>query len=212
MLCRDLFLLSSASLLSGAQAAETVLGVYIFSRHGDRTSKAWTPTNLTDLGYAQVYQSGSWFRNKYISSGASNRSAGVSSDLVKFSQVAASAPFDTVVMPSALGFLQGLYPPTGEQLGSQTLRNTSTIQTPLNGYQLIPLQTVATGTNSEDSAWLQGSSNCANALVSSNNYFISSEYKALLNSTKDFYSNLLPVMNSTYNSTQASYKNAYASK
>lgn len=29
---------------------ETVLGVYMFHRHGDRTAKAWPPANLTDLG------------------------------------------------------------------------------------------------------------------------------------------------------------------
>jgi uncharacterized protein (UPF0303 family) len=48
-------------------------------------------------------------------------------------------------------------------LGSQTLRNGTVVQTPLNGFQILPLQVVQNGANSENAAWLQGSTNCANA-------------------------------------------------
>ena len=195
-----------------SQAAETVLGVYIFSRHGDRTAKSTPPANLTDLGYREVFDSGTWFRNKYISSTATNRVQGLNTDLVRLSQLSASAPLDNVLMPSAQGFLQGLYPPVGSQLGSQTLGNGTVVQAPLDGFQLIPVQTITSGTGSEDSAWLQGAGNCANAIVSSNNYFISSEYTTLLNSTRDFYSRLSPVVNATFNATQMTFYNAYSSK
>ena len=131
----------AASLLlqSSAQAAETILGAYTFSRHGDRVSKATPPTILTDLGYSQVSQRGDYFRNRYIASSASSQINGVSPDVVTYSQIAASAPLDTVLFPSTLGFLQGLYPPVGQQEGSQKLRNGTTIESPLNGYQLIPV-------------------------------------------------------------------------
>ena len=43
-----------ASLASSTIAAETVLGAYIFSRHGDRTAKSTPPAVLTDLGYQEV--------------------------------------------------------------------------------------------------------------------------------------------------------------
>jgi hypothetical protein len=43
-----------ASLASSTVSAETVLGAYIFSRHGDRTAKSTPPTVLTDLGYQEV--------------------------------------------------------------------------------------------------------------------------------------------------------------
>lgn len=194
-----------------SQAAETVLGVYIFSRHGDRTAKATPPTNLTDLGYREVFDSGTWFRNKYISSSATNRIAGINTDLVKLAQIAASAPLDNVLMSSAQGFLQGLYPPVGRQLGSQFLANGTVVQAPLDGYQLIPIQTVTSGTGSEDSAWLQGAGNCANALVSSNKYFISPEYKMLLDSTQGFYSRLQPVVDATFNASKNNFFNAYSS-
>jgi hypothetical protein len=133
----------------------------------------------------------------------------MNSDLVKQSQIVASAPTDTVLQNSAMGFLQGLYPPVGEQLGSNTLRNGTSVQTPLNGYQLIPLQTVQTGSNSENAAWLQGSTNCANAQISSNAYFTSPEYTTLLNSTQSLYTSISPMINRTFTASQTSYKNAY---
>jgi hypothetical protein len=43
-----------ASLAASTASAETVLGVYIFSRHGDRTAKSTPPTSLTDLGFQEV--------------------------------------------------------------------------------------------------------------------------------------------------------------
>ncbi|KAL8815743.1 MAG: hypothetical protein Q9191_008429 [Dirinaria sp. TL-2023a] len=190
-------------------AAETVLGVYIFSRHGDRTSKSTPPTVLTPLGYSQIFASGTYYRNRYISSSASSQIASISPDVVKLGQISASAPLDNVLMPSAQGFLQGLYPPVGNTLGEEALRDGRNVSTPLDGYQLIPVQTVTSGTGSEDSAWLQGAGNCANAISSSNEYFSSPEYNQLLNSTGDFYKGLAPVVNATFGADQLTYKNAY---
>lgn len=198
-----------ASLASSSLAAETVLGVYIFSRHGDRTSKSTPPANLTTLGLEQVYTSGSYYRNRYVASDADRRIHGINSDLVKQSQITASAPSDTVLQNSAQGFLQGLYPPVGETLGSSTLRNGTVVQSPLNGIQFIPLETVTTGTNSENAAWLQGSTNCANAQISSNNYFQSAEYLETLDRTQGFYNGVSPMINRTFTSAQTSFKNAY---
>ncbi|OAP65724.1 hypothetical protein AYL99_01696 [Fonsecaea erecta] len=198
-----------ASVACSTAAAETVLGVYIFSRHGDRTAKATPPSGLTDLGYEEVFTSGTYYRNRYITSDATRAIFGIEPNVVKLSQITASAPLDTVLMPSAMGFLQGLYPPVGETLGSQTLRNGTVVQTPLNGFQLIPVQTVANGAGSENAAWLQGSTNCANAQISSNNYFISSQYQATLNRTQGFYTDMYPFVNRTFTKSQTSFKNAY---
>ena len=203
-------ILPFALLLPITQAAETVLGLYIFSRHGDRTTKAWPPTKLTDLGYSEIFSSGTWFRENYIN--GTSPINGIEPNNVKLSQISASSPLDTVLTPSAQGFLQGLYPPVGTTLGSQTLANGTVVVAPLNGYQLIPIQIVATGTGSEDQAWLQGSSNCANAEISSNEYYNSPEYKDLLRSTQAFYSSVLPTINTTFNASQANFANAYSSK
>lgn len=110
---------------------------------------------------------------------------------------------------SALGFLQGLYPPVGSQLGTATLRNGTTVQAPLNGYQLIPLQSVETGANSENSAWLQGSTNCANAQISSNSFYTSAQYMETLNRTQALYDSIYPDVNRTFSKSQNSFKNGY---
>ncbi|KAF2171109.1 hypothetical protein M409DRAFT_51328 [Zasmidium cellare ATCC 36951] len=195
--------------LAQTESNETVLGVYMFHRHGDRTAKSTPPANLTDLGYAEVYTSGQYYRNRYISSDATFKINGINSDLVKQSQIAISAPADTVLQNSAMGFLQGLYPPVGNVMGTQTLRNGTNVTSPLNGYQLIPISLVSSGAGSEDAGWLQSTSNCAKATISSNNYFNSESYMNYLNSTQDFYNNLLPVINGTFNASMDSFKNAY---
>jgi hypothetical protein len=212
MLAKQLLL---SAILPLIQAQETVLGVYIFHRHGDRTSKSWPPASLTDLGYQQVYASGNFYRDRYIESNASSPIFGISPDLVKNSQLNVQAPVDTVLQTSASGFLQGLYPPVGVALGSQKLANGTTVEAPMGGFQLIPVnavQAAVSSANSENSAWLQGSSGCNNAIISSNNYFYSQEYMDVLNSTAAFYQNILPAIKTTFTSAQDNFKNAYASE
>lgn len=210
MLAKQLILASS---LLSLTEAETVLGVYIFHRHGDRTSKSFTPTVLTDLGYQQVHQSGDFYRNRYVANSSSSPIYGINPDIVKNSQLSVQAPVDAVLQNSAMGFLQGLYPPVGTTLGTQALANGSSVTAPLAGYQLIPVNTVtsaSSGANSENSAWLQGQSGCANAIASSNNYFFSAEYMSKLNSTMSFYQSIFPVINSTFTTATNTFKNAYS--
>ncbi|KAI1492675.1 histidine acid phosphatase-like protein [Biscogniauxia mediterranea] len=202
-----LALASSASLVKG----ETVLGVYIFSRHGDRTPKALAPANLTSLGADEVFDSGSYFRHRYVASDSSSPIFGLSRDIAVASQMTVTSPVDTVLQNSAQAFMQGLYPPVGT-LSTQELANDTSVEAPLDGYQYIPINAVTTAssnTNSENNEWLQGGSGCGNAIVSSNNYFISSEYLATYDETTSFYSDLLPVINSTFDADEANFKNAY---
>lgn len=188
--------------------AERVLGAYVFQRHGDRTAKAWPPTNLTSLGYNQEYTTGTFFHDRYISSSSSYQIDGISTEKINLAQVMASAPQDDVIENSGEGFLQGLYPPIGSA-ATETLRNGSTIQSPLNGYQLIPMSDVQSGSGSEDNSWLQSTSSCNKAELSSNNYFTSASYDDLLSSTKSLYQSLEPLVNGTFNSSELSYENAY---
>lgn len=210
MLAKQILFLSS--LVPLIQAQETVLGLYIFHRHGDRTSKSFAPTTLTDLGYAQVFSSGDSYRNRYVDSNASAPIFNLAQNIVKTSQLNVQAPADAVLQNSAAGFLQGLYPPVGPTLGTQKLANGSSVEAPLNGFQLIPINVVASAassSNSENSAWLQGSSGCNNAVISSNNYFYSQEYLDKLNSTHAFYQSILPVINGTFTAQTDTFKNAY---
>ncbi|KAI0526127.1 putative histidine acid phosphatase [Xylaria bambusicola] len=193
--------------------AETVLGLYIFSRHGDRTPKALKPTNLTSLGAEQVYASGSWYRSQYVASDAETPLLSLSSNIVNLEQMAVTAPpMDNVLQNSAMAFLQGLYPPAGD-FSTQELRNDTEVTAPLGGYQYIPVNVVSTaasGANSENSAWLQGASGCDNAVVSSNNYLASTEYKTAYDNSEAFFQDLLPVINGTFEASAANFKNAYS--
>lgn len=189
-------------------SAERVLGAYIFARHGDRTAKVLGSTHLTDLGYKEVYLAGSYYHNRYISSDSPLQIEGISEPFVDTKQIKASSPSDEVLQNSATGFLQGIYPPVGTS-ANQTLRNDTTVVSPLNGYQLVPLSTVSSGTNSEDSTWLQKSSGCEKATVSSSNFYKSPLYNSLLDSTKGFYESLSPMADSTFNASQMTFKNAY---
>lgn len=209
MLSTGLLALSALPLALAQSSNETVLGVYFFSRHGDRTAKSTPPANLTVLGYEEVFTSGTFFRNRYVASNATNRIKGLNTDIVKQSQLTVSAPVDTVLMNSAMGFTQGLYPPVGQTQGASTLANGTVVDSPLNGYQLVPISAVTSGSGSEDNGWLQSASGCGAATVSSNEYFSSTQYMQLLNSTQSFYTDLLPVINGTFNQSQASFQNAY---
>lgn len=205
-------LVALLSLLPPEAVAETVLGAYIFHRHGDRTTKSWPPTSLTNLGADQVYVSGQWYRNRYIASNSTNTILNIASDIAVLSQIAVTAPVDNVLQASAEVFTQAIYPPAGSA-ATQTLANGEEIQSPLNGYQYIPVNIVSSASSTsgaEDNPWLQGNSGCAKAVVSSNEYFSSPEYLHLLEQTRDFYQSLLPVYNTTFDSSEATFKNAYA--
>lgn len=152
--------LSVLSCLASANAAETVLGAYIFHRHGDRTPKSLAPTNLTALGYEQVYTSGQYYRERYLT--GSSKIRGINQDVVKLSQLSVTAPVDNVLQNSAMAFLQALYPPVGSEESVQVLADDTKVQAPMDGYQLIPVNTITTNAGSEDSGWLQDSSLCAN--------------------------------------------------
>ncbi|KUL85124.1 hypothetical protein ZTR_06270 [Talaromyces verruculosus] len=203
-------LLAAAALIPAIQlsAAETILGAYIFHRHGDRTSKSTPPASLTDLGYHEVLGAGTNFHDRYIANGSATQILGIQSETVKLSQLAVSAPLDNVLQNSAAGWLQGLYPPVGGA-SNQTLRNGTVVEAPLNGYQLIPISITNSGSGSEDNPWLQSSSSCNNALISSNEFFNSDIYLEYLNSTTDLYKSVAPAVNATFSESQLSFKNAY---
>ncbi|KAL4864529.1 hypothetical protein BDV12DRAFT_176094 [Aspergillus spectabilis] len=205
----SLHLMALLALPLAQVSAEKILGAYIFARHGDRTAKILKNAQLTDLGYSQVYLTGSAYHDRYINSSSSQYIEGISEDVVKLSQLTASAPADAVLQNSATGFLQGVYPPVGS-VSSQELANGTRIESPLNGYQLIPLSLIDSGASSEDSVWLQFTTDCENAIVSSNNYYSSELYNNLLDSTADFYQSLSPLINTSFSTSDTSFKNAYA--
>ncbi|KAI3548636.1 histidine acid phosphatase [Colletotrichum filicis] len=191
-------------------AAETVLGIYVFHRHGDRTAKKTPPVRFTDLGAYEVYTSGLEYGRLYVRENATHQIRNMSTDDVLPEQLSVTSPTDVVLQSSANAFLQGFYPPSGTV---EALANGSSVEAPLGGYQYIPVNAVATAstsTNAESSEWLQGGSGCGKAVVSSNNYFSSPEYAAVDAESRDFYQSLLPVINGTFGAKAATFENAYS--
>ncbi|KAK8126274.1 histidine acid phosphatase [Apiospora kogelbergensis] len=212
-----LSLLALASSTLPLVQSETVLGVYIFHRHGDRTPKSHPPANLTSLGAEEVFLSGSYYRSRYVASDGSSPVRGLSHDVAVASQIALTAPDDAVLHNSAQVFAQGLYPPVG-RLSAQELANGTSVEAPLGGYQYVPVKAVSassasgassTRADAENNEWLQGGSGCGNAMVSSNNYFASAEYQKTYGDSKGFYQTLLPVIGGTFGADQANFKNGY---
>lgn len=209
MATRNNLLLALASLAAiQLSSAETILGAYIFHRHGDRTAKSTPPASLTDLGYSEVHAHGSYYNSRYVDNSSAAHIFGLGSEVVKLSQLAVSSPSDNVLQNSAAGWLQGLYPPAGGA-ANQTLRNGTVVEPPLNGFQLIPVSITSTGSGSESSQWLQGSTDCQNAEVSSNNFFNSDIFKSYQSSSLDLYQSLSPVVNATFTEDELNFKNAY---
>ncbi|KAF7718217.1 Uncharacterized protein PECH_006171 [Penicillium ucsense] len=202
-------LLLAASLSTSVVEAERVLGAYIYARHGDRTAKVLGNTQLTNLGYREVFDAGSFYHDRYVAAGSDKQIEGISPVIVNPAQISASSPTDAVLQNSATGFLQGVYPPAGSS-ANQTLANGTTVDSPLQGYQLIQIAATSSSNSNEGQTWLQGSSECNKATVSSNNYYVSTAYETMLQSTKSFYQSLSPLINSTFSPSQMSFKNAYS--
>ncbi|KAJ3517954.1 hypothetical protein NM208_g14630 [Fusarium decemcellulare] len=148
-------------LLFSTAAAETIHGVVVFSRHGDRSTKWYGAQSLTSLGAEQNFQVGSDYRSRYLSSDSDHQILGISEDEYKPSQIFASAPDQGILMNTATAFLQGLYPPLADldpEIASQTLNNGSQSQAPLDGYQYVRLHTI--NDNSPDTIWIKGDDAC----------------------------------------------------
>ncbi|CEL11524.1 hypothetical protein ASPCAL14626 [Aspergillus calidoustus] len=200
------------SALLGSVSAETILGVTVYSRHGDRTSKHYKGYMLTNLGLQQNYQVGSDYRDLYIESESPKRILGISSDKYVPAQIFASAPDEPVLLNTATAFLQGLYPPLeslDEEVASQTLNNGSTYTNPLGGYQYVVLH--GEEKESPDTIWIKGDDECPAISVLADGFAQSDVYAQRVESTRPFYRQFWPVLQDVYDYTEAdlSYENAY---
>ncbi|KAH8173641.1 histidine phosphatase superfamily (branch 2) domain-containing protein [Sarocladium implicatum] len=203
----------AAALLAGSAAAETIHGVFVFSRHGDRTTKWYGSQQLTKLGAEQCFQSGSAYRSRYLDSSSSHKIAGMSEDEYVRTQVFASAPDQPILLNTATAFLQGLYPPLeglDADLVSQTLVNGSESASPLDGYQYVVLSGVQD--NSPDTIWIKGDDACPAYKDASKSFKQSKEFKQREEETKDFYEGFYDMLqDGVYNIERENltYANAY---
>ncbi|KAK0656191.1 histidine phosphatase superfamily [Cercophora newfieldiana] len=200
-------------LLAASVAAETIHGVVVFSRHGDRTTKHYNAQQLTRLGASQCFQVGSAYRSRYIDGDSPYRISGISEFDYVSSQIYATAPSQGILMNTATAFLQGLYPPLvglDAEVASQTLNNGSKSISPLNGYQYVTLQGVVG--NSPDTIWIKGDDACPAYTEAADAFEQSTEYQTRLAETRDFYQSFSPVLKSVYDldsPSDFSYAKAY---
>ncbi|KAI9902142.1 hypothetical protein N3K66_003959 [Trichothecium roseum] len=204
--------LAALSLLAAGAAAETVHGVVVFTRHGDRTTKHYGSQQLTPLGASQNYQVGSSYRARYLSNDSDHQILGISPDEYKSSQIYASAPNQGILSNTATAFLQGLYPPlteTNEDLATTQLNNGSDSTAPLEGYQYVLLHGV--GDESESTIWIKGDDACPAYQEATASFADSDVFQQRLDDTKDFYLSMKEYLNDVYDADDdyLSYENAY---
>ncbi|KAF1929502.1 phosphoglycerate mutase-like protein [Didymella exigua CBS 183.55] len=203
-------LIAMLGVLAPAQA-ETVLGVTVFSRHGDRTSKHYKGYNMTNLGLQQNYDIGQDYRNIYLNSSSPKRILGISEDKVVNSQIFASAPDQAVLLNTATAFLQGLYPPleiTDQELATQTLNSNEHVIKPLGGYQYLVIH--GESDDSPDTILLKGDEECPAVTQSMKQYEDSAAFKQRIEETKPFYQSFWDQLNSVYDYQQANLSFAAA--
>ncbi|KAK6333985.1 hypothetical protein TWF696_002496 [Orbilia brochopaga] len=191
---------------------ETILGLTVFTRHGDRTSKHYAGYSLTNLGFQQNFQTGNFYRDQYLESGSPKRILGISEDKYVASQIWASAPDQTVLANTATAFLQGLYPPLDQldrQIATNTVNNGTEYTSPLNGYQYVLLH--EPGTESPNTIWIKGDDGCPAVTASAATFETSEEFMTRDAATKSFYQEFWPQLSDVYDFEQSDlgYARAY---
>ncbi|GIZ47484.1 hypothetical protein CKM354_001057400 [Cercospora kikuchii] len=188
--------------LVGPVLGRTVHSVLVFSRHGDRTSKVFPNYQMTSLGAQQCFDSGTFYRNLYISSNSTSQIRNISPDQVDNTQLWASAPDQPVLYQTAKSFLQGLYPPLRTLSSSE-----ANSDAPLIGYQYVHAHGEAD--NAPDMIWLKGDDECPAYTAASKTYRDSEECKATLENTADFYAQFEDLLGPILGRENVSYAKAY---
>ncbi|KAJ5620445.1 hypothetical protein N7510_004429 [Penicillium lagena] len=223
---RPIFLTTAAlilqvSALAAAQdSSEKIWGVFSYTLYGDSTPKALASPGarvLTEYGASALYTAGSAFRARYVEYGMSNAAGtgiqNIEPNMLDSLEVNAFSTPEQFVLASAQAFMQGLYPPLGQSLGSpysdltSQLSNGSQSAYPLNGYQYPLIVTM----DSEDphSLALAGQAKCPMHQASDNDYLHTAEAFELTEWFAPFYMNVWRrAMSEVYDINSASYPNA----
>jgi prostatic aicd phosphatase len=199
-----------AFLTASTVSAHSIHSVVVFTRHGDRTAKFYNGYHMTNLGSNQVFDSGSFYRDRYIAEGSLNQINGVSPNRVVANEVWASAPDQGVLYQTATNFLQGLYPPLDQidsEAAAETLVNVTEVSDPLNGYQYILIH--GEGSTDPDTIWLKGDDECPAYTKSSKSYAKTSSYNTTLASSAATYDSVVPILGPIMGDNNVSYSHAY---
>ncbi|KAF3318166.1 hypothetical protein TWF173_008901 [Orbilia oligospora] len=176
----------------------TVLSVFLFHNHCDRTSLILpdgTQGGTFGAGGATMcFQDGAYYWNKYLRKDAPLKIYGTS-QIFNSDYVNAEVPNMDLSIQSAMAFLQGLYRPVAYQntitSGNDILAadNSTFSNGPLNGFQYAPITTYRS--TDPQSVWVAGNlQQCNNQKISSAQYYSSDDYKSLYDESKPFYDSL----------------------
>jgi len=202
-----LSLLSTAALfVAELAAADTIHAVVAVHRHGDRTWKGAPPTKLTSLGAKQCFESGQYYRSRYLTYGSEHTIKDIEESTYDPKQIYASAPDQTLLVMSGQAILQGLYPPKFYNKPT-VLANGQDIVDPSGGQQFTTIHTISTG--DPNTIWLKSDDNCPNYESQSIEYFSSDEYKKTYDETLDFYKSFKPLLAGVIPDDQINYQSAY---
>ncbi|KAJ3491134.1 hypothetical protein NLI96_g916 [Meripilus lineatus] len=179
---------------------DTVLGVVLLTRHGDRTTFFQNPrtyaasqTSITPLGEQQEFELGALLRSLYLDQDSPTFIEGISpsTSVVRPDQIIARADAGDeggVIFDSTIALLQGLFPAT--HLSNITLANGTTVISPLGGYQYVPVETV----EPDQDVSLQGFTSCNTLNIHTAGFYRSERFKEKARESREFLSKLAPFL------------------
>jgi len=192
----------ASDIVSAATLRQQVLSSFVFTRYGDRTPLYLDNdiSILTPFGAQQMYNVGSRFRDRYLTSTFDALDSTVIRDISHYQlnadEISILTTDNQYAIASAQAFMQGLYPPLADasnqnythEAGVSNLANGTNVVAPLNGYQYPKINTAS----SYDlrSVWINGAQNCPAYTGRLIEYYNTSDYAFLYESTLEFYQDL----------------------
>lgn len=179
---------------------DTILGIVLMARHGDRegfyqdpTTYTASQTSITPLGEQQELQLGALIRSRYLDPTSPTFIQGInpSTALLRQTQIAVRADAGDeggVIFDSSVALLQGLFPPT--PLSNTTLANGTTVTSPFGGYQYVPIESV----ESNEDVSLEGFTSCNTLNTRTTNFYNSPAFLQRANDSAFFLSELPPFL------------------
>ncbi|KAI5804125.1 histidine phosphatase superfamily [Peziza echinospora] len=199
------WVLSTAVLFTQAEVIHAVVAI---QREGDRTWRGRLPTHLTVLGEAQSFESGAFYRQRYIESTSENNIVGISQTEYSSDQVYAIAPDQPLLVTTAQAFLQGLYPPKVYNKPIP-LGNGETVIDPVNGTQYTTVHTISS--MDPNTIWLNADDNCPTYGIQAREYTTSDEWARLLKESDAFYDTLNEdFLKGVFQNSEIGYQSAYS--
>lgn len=179
---------------------DTVIGIVLLARHGDREGFYQDPhtytasaTAITPLGTEQEFQLGSLLRSLYLDPSSPTFIQGINNSTSLFNQSQVQVRADAggeggVIFDSSVALLQGLWPPT--PLSNTTLANGTTVTSPLGGYQYVPIESV----EPNQDVSLEGFTSCPALDDKIAAFYNSIEFQEKANESAAFLSQLPPFL------------------